>query len=293
MVKEIKVFLPRTPEAQAMLEAFKAELNVIPKQQRPRLAVRLLMNLKDPSKYQEWLENLDELFGGIYTAEFKKYGISAIPAVVVDGEKVVEGRYLGREEIKLLIQGLSPDLANIPALESQQPLELKPVQPTKPPVQAKQLSPTTTPEKPPTQPVVETQKEPPPIELAPVELEEKPIRPARPQPKAIQPEQQPPPRQTAPPKYPTPPVSPAPQAQPSRPHPSPTVQPPVQQTPPPQPKPAPQMQRQEKPQPGISDLTGTCFTCVFYDQAKSRCKLLHVNVPDPTNPPCGRRKPRT
>ncbi|MGC9108230.1 MAG: hypothetical protein ACP5IE_08610, partial [Infirmifilum sp.] len=82
-------------------------------------------------------------------------------------------------------------------------------------------------------------------------------------------------------------------AQPSRPHPSPTVQPPVQQTPPPQPKPAPQIQRQEKPQPGISDLTGTCFTCVFYDQVKSRCKLLHVNVPDPTNPPCGRRKPRT
>ncbi len=32
---------------------------------------------------------------------------------------------------------------------------------------------------------------------------------------------------------------------------------------------------------------GTCFDCVFFEAG--RCLLLHIKVPDPGNPPCGRR----
>lgn len=276
MVKEIKIFLPRTPEAQQMLETFKAELNTIPKNERPRLVIRLL-NLKDPSKYQDWLASLEELFGGVYVAEFKKYDIKSLPAVIVDGEKTIEGRYLGREEIKLLLQGLSPDLARITPIEP--PVKAPPIEiqeEEQPVVQQSLLQPV---QRKPQQPPISQQppEETPPIELAPVEIEEKPIKPAKPGPTT------PPPRKAGQPPqhYPTP---------------QPPVKPPVTEQKPQPIKTPPQPQTQEQvqrtPQPPPTAAAGTCFTCIFYDQAKNRCKLLHVTVPDPTNPPCGRRKPK-
>lgn len=291
MVKEIKVFLPRTPEAQAMLEAFKSEINAIPKDQRPRLVIRLL-NLKDPSKYKQWLENLEEVFGGVYVSEFKKYEINALPAVIVDGEKTIEGRYLNREEVKLLIQGLSPELASITPLETPPP-EIPPVEI---PEQPSPTLPTAkTPRAPPKVQEPQVLEETPPIELAPVEVEEKPIRPARP---ADKPPQTQPQLPVKPPQQPA--QYPKPQPQPRQPSiekpPQKTViQPQSPQTlTPPQPQPRPEVREQvpQQPQVQASDLTGTCFTCLFYDKARNRCKLLHVVVPDPLNPPCGRRKPK-
>lgn len=268
MVKEVKLFLPRDTKAQEMLEAFKAELSAMPKNQRPKLVVKLL-NLKDPAKFQEWLQSLEELFGGVYVAEFKKYGISAVPAVVVDGEKSVEGRYLTREEARLILQGFSPDLAQLKPAGAP-PLELAPVEveeekPLQPP-------PTTRGQviqQPPAQQVEEAL---PPVELAPVEIEEKPPQLPVPQAKpAEKPLQQPKPA-------PQPAVR---EPEPQRAPPQPALQPPKA---PIQPPTQPPVQAQEQ--------AGTCFTCLFYDKARNRCRLLHIQVPDPQNPPCGRRRAR-
>ncbi|UNQ72807.1 thioredoxin family protein [Infirmifilum sp. NZ] len=266
MAKEIKVFLPRDPKAQEMLEAFKAEMNAMPKGERPRLVVRLL-SLKDPSKFEEWLQSLEEVFGGIYVAEFKKYGIKAVPAVVVDNEKVVEGKYLSRQEIKLLVRGLSPELASIPPLEAPreelQPVEVPREEPPVKPVQPQQVTP---------KKKVET---PPPIELAPVEVPEspEPTRLEEPKVKQAPPAPQTKPQPQQPPQYPKPqPVERTVRAEEKAPV---KVQPVAPQ-----------------PSPREEGVAGTCFTCLFYDQARGRCRLLHVAVPDPNNPPCGRRRPR-
>ncbi|QOJ79591.1 thioredoxin family protein [Infirmifilum lucidum] len=279
MVKEIKVFLPRDHRAQEMLDAFKAELNAIPRGERPKLMVRLL-SLKDPSKFEEWLQSLEEVFGGIYVAEFKKYGIRAVPAVVVDGEKAVEGRYLNRQEIRLLVQGLSPELASIAPLEAQPEERLPQAEAPRREIGASQAVKPVAPQ--PREPA----EAPPPIELAPVEVpveqEPRPVQPAKPQAKSLLQPQQARPR--------------PPQQAPQYPKPLPGTQRLEQKQ---QVKPEPQQAREPQPQPVAQqppaqarELAGTCFTCLFYDQARSRCKLLHVVVPDPHNPPCGRRRPR-
>ncbi len=279
MVKEIKVFLPRDPKAQEMLDAFKAELNAIPKGERPKLVVRLL-SLKDPSKFEEWLQSLEEVFGGIYVAEFKRYGIKAVPAVVVDGEKVVEGRYLNRQEVRLLVQGLSPELASIAPLGAQPGEGSLPAEAPRGEAGAPQAVKPVAP-----QPRVPAEAQPP-IELAPaevpVEQEPKPVQPAKPQARPLlQPQQARPQPSQQVPEYPKP---------------LPTTRQLDQKQ---QASPGPQQAREPQPQPVAQqpsaqarELAGTCFTCLFYDQARGRCRLLHAAVPDPYNPLCGRRRPR-
>jgi hypothetical protein len=262
--KEIVLYLCRDEGSRKMLEAFQSEVHLLPKPERPKLWVKLV-KISDPRDFPSFLQQLEELYGGVYTLEFKKHGISSLPAVVIDGEKRSEGRYLSRDEVREILglpvalrEGPKPPAA--PGGEQELP-EIAPIT---------------------VQPRAPARRLPEPVEL-PLELEEPEAEKAE-EAKALE-EAKPPARPAVEAKPQPPPLIPAP--------PTPAQQPAaaeVRAVQEPLAKPA--AQELAKPQVRQEDLRGTCFTCLFFDKERSRCRLQHVAVQDPYSPPCGRRRPR-
>jgi len=100
--KEIVLYLCRDEQSKKMLQDFQSVLNLFPKPERPKLKVKLV-KINHPKEFPSFLQQLEELYGGVYTLEFKKLNIEKLPAIVVDGEKISEGKYLGKEEIRDLL----------------------------------------------------------------------------------------------------------------------------------------------------------------------------------------------
>jgi len=100
--KEIVLYLCRDERSKMMLQDFQSVLNLLPKPERPKLKVKLV-KINDPRDFPSFFQQLEELYGGVYTLEFKKLNIEKLPAIVVDGEKVSEGKYLSMEEIRDLL----------------------------------------------------------------------------------------------------------------------------------------------------------------------------------------------
>ena len=321
--KEIVLYLCRDEQSKRMLQDFQSELNLLPKPDRPKLKVKLV-KINDPRDFPSFLQQLEELYGGVYTLEFKKLNIEKLPAIVVDGEKVSEGKYLSKDEIRDLL-GLPVKIEAGPTppvpLEEELP-QVAPITPQQKPQPKKEPEPitlpieleepetpkpiTVTPEKPAQQPPVQS----PVVTKQPeVPLLGEPAMSKRRQPEEIptpieleEPLQEEQPQEEAPiTARPTPKAAqeakPKPQVAPTLP-PPPTLPQPIEKPPalvtktPQEALPKPPVQQQAKPQTVQEDLKGTCFTCLFYDKDKSKCKLLHIVVQDPYNPPCGRRRPK-
>jgi hypothetical protein len=100
--KEIVLYLCRDEQSKMMLQDFQSELNLLPKPERPKLKVKLV-KINDPRDFPSFLQQLEELYGDLYALEFKKLGIEKLPAIVVDGKKVSEGKYLSKEEIRVIL----------------------------------------------------------------------------------------------------------------------------------------------------------------------------------------------
>jgi len=100
--KEIVLYLCRDEQSKKMLQDFQSELNLLPKPDRPRVKVKLV-KINDPKEFPSFFQQLEELYGGVYILEFKKLGIEKLPAIVVDGEKVSEGKYLSKDEIREIL----------------------------------------------------------------------------------------------------------------------------------------------------------------------------------------------
>ncbi|MHB9301883.1 thioredoxin family protein [Thermofilum pendens] len=109
MPREVLLFVCRDEASRSLINAFNSELSELPKPERPKLKVNLF-KLKDPSNFKSYLDELERLYGDAYTREVKLYGVQALPAVVVDGVKVLEGRHPSREEIRRIL-GLPPAFA--------------------------------------------------------------------------------------------------------------------------------------------------------------------------------------
>jgi len=148
--KEIMLCLCRDEESRKMLEAFYSEVHLLPKPERPKLRVKLV-KISDPRDFPSFLQQLEELYGGVYTLEFKKLNIEKLPAIVVDGEKVSEGKYLSMEEIR--------EILGLPVK-----IEAEPTPPVPLEEELPQVAPITS------QPKPQPKKEPKPITL-PIELE--------------------------------------------------------------------------------------------------------------------------
>ncbi len=159
MVKEVRIYIGRDRGSLELFRTINEILRSLPPGERPRLKVKTF-KIKNPAEFKAFIKQLEELFGGMYTVEIRKYGIEAIPAIVVDGEKVLEGKYPTPEELRELILGVGallespaaeqpapPPIAESKVEEKQPPIEIKEVTPIPP------VAPTTIEE--PTPPAVE------------------------------------------------------------------------------------------------------------------------------------------
>lgn len=288
MYKEIRLYIGRDPASKELFNQVVALIKSLPKEQRPKLKVKAL-RIKDPSEFEGFLAQLEELFGGIYTLEFRKYDIKSIPTIIVDGKKVIEGRYPTPEELRMIILGeelVPPQITARPRTENLQAegpvkttVEVKPIHRE----QAEMQKPISSGEERHTKetpisaiyehsaPEEEQLEELKPIEIKPVELTE-PVETWEHHVETVKPE-----AEKKPPVYPQPVTTQvAEQIRPSE-----ELGKEEKEE---------SLQRAVKPKPPSTtrDLKNTCFTCIFYNEERQRCTLYHIKVNDPYNPPCGR-----
>jgi len=64
--------------------------------------------IADPREFGSFLELLGTLYGRQYLEEFERYQVRALPALVVGGVKVLEGRFPTREELEELLGAARP-----------------------------------------------------------------------------------------------------------------------------------------------------------------------------------------
>ncbi|MEM4790499.1 MAG: ATPase, T2SS/T4P/T4SS family [Thermofilum sp.] len=120
--RKIIVYACRDRGSLEMIEALRRILASLPREERPKVKLRVL-KLREPSQLQTYIEQLGELFGGVYLRDLRKHGIRALPAIVVDGEKVLEGRYPSEDELRAL---LAPAPRQAPELPPEQRAEQAP-----------------------------------------------------------------------------------------------------------------------------------------------------------------------
>lgn len=106
MVGELRVYICRNPEHEKLVSMLNEILSTV-KGDKPKLKV-VRHKLRDPSDFPLYLAQLEEMFGGIATAEFRKYGIKSLPAVVYKGRAILQGSVPSREELEevLAYEGL-------------------------------------------------------------------------------------------------------------------------------------------------------------------------------------------
>lgn len=97
-IKTIKLYIGRDRQSAKLLKDLSLLMRRLPKDKRPKLKVRVV-KIEEPSEFPELLEQLEEIFGGLYTLEFRKYGIKNLPAIVVDDKKVLEGYFPNTKEL--------------------------------------------------------------------------------------------------------------------------------------------------------------------------------------------------
>ncbi|MEM4455388.1 MAG: thioredoxin family protein, partial [Thermofilaceae archaeon] len=119
--REVVVYACRDRGSLEMVEALRGILAGLPREGRPKVKLRVL-KLREPSQLQTYIEQLGGLFGGVYLRDLRKHGIRALPAIVVDGEKVLEGRYPSEDELRAL---LAPAPRQAPELPPEQRAEAR------------------------------------------------------------------------------------------------------------------------------------------------------------------------
>ena len=99
MREEVRVYVARGQEE--AVEVVRRVLERVRPEHRPKLkVVRVKVRAGD---FPWYLEYLEELFGGIATAEYRRYGIRSLPAVVYKGKTVIQGKVPSQEELAFLL----------------------------------------------------------------------------------------------------------------------------------------------------------------------------------------------
>ncbi|MEM1638108.1 MAG: hypothetical protein QW247_10420 [Pyrobaculum sp.] len=184
----------------------------------------------------------------------KRYNVTAFPAVVIDGQKVLEGV----EDVSRALEAVYRRASEEFGIQIGAPAAQTPPAPTPPLVPPPAVAPTPAPPPPPLLPPAPTQ---PASEVKPLaETLQQPV-------------QQPPP---APQPPPPPPIA---QPQPIAPQ-SPAPPPPPQVPPAP---PRPPARAVVRIVPGRPD---DCRECAYFGEVTSRCYLFGLEVSNPARPPC-------
>ncbi|MEM2795457.1 MAG: thioredoxin family protein, partial [Thermofilaceae archaeon] len=95
---ELRVYMCRNPEHEKLLSILDEVLSTV-KGNKPKLKV-VRHKLRDPNDFPSYVAQLEEIFGGIATAEFRKYGIKSLPAIVYKGKAILQGKVPTKEELE-------------------------------------------------------------------------------------------------------------------------------------------------------------------------------------------------
>jgi|GEM_PF-1311095 len=106
VVGKITVYVCQEPSHEELVSILKNVIDNI-KGKKPKIKV-VRLKLKRAEDFPYYLRTLEELYGGIATAEFRKYGIQSLPAIVYNGRAILQGKVPTREEIEeaLAFEGL-------------------------------------------------------------------------------------------------------------------------------------------------------------------------------------------
>ncbi|MCD6358111.1 MAG: thioredoxin family protein [Thermoproteales archaeon] len=124
MVDELRVYVCRDPRHEELVKALEDLLERV-RGEKPKLRV-IQLKIKDAKDFPWYLEYLEELFGGIATAEYRRYGIRSLPAVVYKGKTVIQGRVPSQEELE---EALAYEGLRIMRREAEERAPPKPAQP--------------------------------------------------------------------------------------------------------------------------------------------------------------------
>ncbi len=123
-MRAIQLFICRDSRSKQLLD----DLRELTKPFKDKIDLKVhLIHINKPEDFPNFLETMEELFGGISTLTFRKYGIKSIPAIVIDDRKVLEGRYPSRQELYEILadEGIT--------LEEKRPVQpIKPIEEFKP-----------------------------------------------------------------------------------------------------------------------------------------------------------------
>jgi len=274
VVGKITVYVCLEPAHEELVRTLKSVVDSI-RGKKPKIKV-VRLKLKSAEDFPYYLRTLEDLYGGIATAEFRKYGVRSLPAMVYNGRAILQGKVPTREEIEeaLAFEGLKV-VREAPATRPAPQLATQVVQPKR------------TAEV----PRIELRiKDLPPAGRAPARSTE-PQKPSgeTPAPAVTQRPEQPP----AKPAVQSPPETPrrGPEQAPSQ-----LAQPPGRAATVVR---APLIEVEEVSVGAHAEIAKAvqvrpsarkrCDECIFYERASKRCLLHRVVVADPLNPPCARR----
>jgi hypothetical protein len=274
VVGKITVYVCQEPAHEELIETLKSVVDSI-KGKKPKIKV-VRLKLRSSEDFPYYLKTLEELYGGIATAEYRKYGVRSLPAIVYNGRAILQGKVPTREEIEeaLAFEGLKV-VRKTPAVQPAPQLATQVVQPKRP------------------------------AEVPRIELRIKDVPPAsRASPRATE-LQRPTSEAPAPAiaqRFEQPLAKPATQSasEPIRREPERAI---------PQPAPPPKREAAAARFPPVEveevsvearaetaraaqarPITGKrCDECIFYERGTMRCLLYRVPVADPSKPPCSRR----
>jgi len=274
----IRVFIAKDEKSAALLKLLEYIIEKIPPAKRPRVKIHVA-KIDDVSKFPSFLAYLEEIYGGVYTLEYRKYKVEKLPTIIIDDKKVLEGHFPTEDELIALLssEGIevpipAPAPVPQPLPPSQQPLPQQPI-PSYPPGVIREptiqsMRPITHPSAyPSTQPAQPTysqtphEQPTPPNTMASKPVEQQEDRYAQTSEVKAQP-----PRIEA--------QLPQPTAEPTLPNLPEIITP----------------EEEAVVQPSVDDLRGTCYDCIYFDPNRSWCLLHRIRITDPLKPICGRRK---
>lgn len=101
------------PEHEKLAEMVKSFVSKV-REKKPKVKV-IRHNIRDPKNFEYYLRELEELFGGVATAEYRKYGVTSLPAIVYKDHVVLQGEVPSLSELveALAYEGLRVRLEGI------------------------------------------------------------------------------------------------------------------------------------------------------------------------------------
>lgn len=113
-MKELHLFIAKDERSGLLMKSLEKIIMELPPEERPKVKVHVV-NINKVEDFQAYLAYLSEVYGGIFLAEFRKYGVERLPSIIYGDRKVLEGYFPDEEELRELLSRLGLPVVKEPA----------------------------------------------------------------------------------------------------------------------------------------------------------------------------------